>query len=208
VWGVDVSAHTAMLTLSVENVIKDPTTTLTNVLSFVWREDLEWEGRGGNGNQHPPPPSLVSGGNSTMDWKMDAEDLLVNHGESFRELLDVTSLIVNATISLTSSSSSSSSNDKSFQQTIEDAFASEMDRSSSMTVWPCPSFWEDLVEDGEHKPTTDTRNVPDDTRQMMMMQVLHRIAGNMVPNCSDDDPFARCTVNKDRCEVKRTAKCN
>ena len=204
--GVDVSAHTAMLTLSLENVIKDPTTTLTNVLSFVWREDWEWEGRGGNGNQHPPPPSLVSGGNSTMDWKMDAEDLLVNHGESFQELLDVTSLIVNAKISLTSSSSSSS-NDKTFQQTIADAFASEMDRSSGMTVWPCPSFWEEHVEDGDNKPTTDTSNVLDDTSQVMM-QLLNRIASNMVPNCSDDDPFARCTVNKDRCEVKQTARCN
>ena len=25
---------------------------------------------------------------------------------------------------------------------------------------------------------------------------------------SDDDPFARCTANKDRCEVKGDAKCS
>jgi hypothetical protein len=192
-FAVDVSAHTAMLTLSLEDVLSNPTTVMTNMLSFVWREDWEWEKDRGSGN-HPP---IVSSDGNSKDWKAVAGNLVGNHGESLLKFLYVTSLILNETISLVNGD-----NENSLQQSIHDAFASEMDRSSGMTVWPCPSFWEGLdeVDDG----STMKGIVHDEHNEM---QMLRRIADYMVPNCIDDDPFVRCTVNKDRCEVERNAKC-
>lgn len=190
----DVSAHTAMLTLSLDDVLKDPKTTLTNVLGFVWREDWEWEDRGSGSHPHP---SLISSIES-RDWRIEAGDLVVNHGESLRAFLDITSLVLNETISLTSSND----DENTLQQSIQKSFASEMDRSVGMTIWPCPSFWEGVEGDSQPVVIGDVR---DDYSQI---QVLRRIADAMVPNCSDDDPFVRCTVKKDRCEVKRNAKCN
>jgi len=173
-----VSAHTAMLTLTLEDVINDPSITLASVLGFVWREDWEWEG---HGNHHPtqrPPPQ--------RGWKHEAEELVRNHesGSLLQTMLDQASLVVRET--------TSSAGGLAFRKAIQGAFASEMKRSSGMTSWPCPSFWEG-VESGSDKDNE--------------VRALQHVAGEMVPNCSDDDPFVRCTINKDRCEVKHDAKC-
>merc|ERR1711862_87919 len=78
-----------------------------------------------------------------------------------------------------------------FMKAVEGAFESEMKRSSDLTAWPCPSFWEGSVY--TDSPSNDA--------------LLINIASHMVPNCNDDDPFVRCTINRDKCEVKRDAKC-
>ncbi len=189
----DVSAHTAMLTISLDDVLKDPTTALSNVLTFIWREDWEWEDRVSGSYPRSSPISSVG----SRDWRKEAGDLVVNHGESLHTFLDITSLILNETISL----ANSNDNENALQQSTQNAFASEMDRSVGMTVWPCPSFWEGV--EGESKPTV-IGDVRDANSQI---QVLRRIADYMVPNCNDEDPFVRCTINKDRCEVKRNVKC-
>ncbi|KAL3778789.1 hypothetical protein ACHAW5_006755 [Stephanodiscus triporus] len=156
-----VSAHTAMVTLSLEDVLRDPKTALGRVLAFVRREDWEWEGRGGGGGDESR--QSPEGGEETRA----ADDLIVVDRGGF--------LLCRC------------------------AFAGEMDRSSNLTSWPCPSFWEGVDGIGGG---SDNDDGDDQTR------VIRRISGEMVPNCIDNDPFARCTVNKDRCEVKGDAKCN
>jgi len=183
-----VSAHTAMLTLSLDDVIKDPTDVLARILGFVWREDWEWEGRGGG--KHPQEGLLPQ---RTRSWQQEAEDLVENHGGSLQKMLEQTSLILKET----TSSATSGNNNKSFQKAIQGAFASEMKRSADMTAWPCPSFWEGVETDGSGG----------DGDGNDQMRALQRLSEEMVPSCSDDDPFVRCTVNKDRCEVKKDAKC-
>lgn len=70
---------------------------------------------------------------------------------------------------------------------VGDDLANEMTKSNNLTSWPCPSFW-----DGVNKDNSGA---------------AHKIASGMTPNCRDGDPYAQCTVNKDRCEVKKDAKC-
>ena len=105
------------------------------------------------------------------------------------KLFDYTSLLLDET-------QSSIENDDLFKKSIQGAFASEMSRSSDMTSWPCPSFWEGV--------DTTTTNGDDNSQQKRISQ---HISSEMIPNCRDNDPFVRCTVNRDRCEVKRDAKC-
>lgn len=191
-----------MLTLSLDDVLKGPATALSNILSFIWREDWEWED---DGNHRHDPQNASFGNSSSIDWKAEADDLVVNHGEKMQSFLDMTSFILNETISLVNHNA----NVNKLRQSIQEAFASELVRSAGMTVWPCPSFWEGIeeVKSVNIKPSRSKTNDVhgDDNGQM---QVLRRIAEDMVPNCSDDDPFVRCTVNKDRCEVKGSVKCN
>ena len=175
---LDVSAHTAMLTLSLEDVLKDPSAVLTSTLGFIWRNDWDYEGQGGV--KHRERELLPPQGG----WKTKAADLIENHGGALQTLFDETSLILQAT-------ASSARGNNSFDKAIQGAFASEMHRSSDLTAWPCPSFWEG-VDNGVGNDATI---------------ILQHISGEMVPNCSEDDPFVRCTVNKDRCEVNRDAKC-
>lgn len=176
-----------MVTLSLEDVLRDPKTALDRVLSFVRREDWEWEGRGGGDESRQSP----EGGKETRA----ADDLVVvDRDGSLRTLLDRASLVLDE-----ASSYADAGDVDAFRKSIRDAFAGEMERSSNLTTWPCPSFWEGVGGIGED---SDNGNGDDQTR------VLRRISGEMVPNCIDDDPFARCTVNKDRCEVKGDAKCN
>lgn len=178
----DVSAHTAMLTLSLGDVIKDPAAALASILEFIWRDDWEWEGHGAHHPKQGPPPQ--------RGWKREAEGLVEEGragGGSLRKMLEETSLVLREATSHAGGSA--------FRKTIQGAFASEMKRSEGMTAWPCPSFWEGVNAEGGDLYGDDD------------LRVLQQLAGEMVPNCSDDDPFARCTVNKDRCEVKRNAKC-
>lgn len=188
-----------MLTLSLEEVFQDPTDVLASILSFVWREDWEWEGHGGGGN-HPNQGLVLPRGGSS--WKHTAEDLILNHHVhddddddygSLDKLLEQTSLILEET---SSSAINNDGNSNAFQKSIQGAFASEMQRSQDMTAWPCPSFWEGVESSSSGGDDGDNQ-----------IRVLRHISGEMVPNCKDDDPFVRCTVNKDRCEVKGDAKC-
>jgi len=184
-----VSAHTAMLTLSLEDALKDPTDVLSNILSFVWREDWEWEGHGGN---HPAQDRDQPHGG----WKEDAKQLVENdHGDLLHRLVEQTSIILGETTPLAQSDNGNNDNNAAFQKAMQGAFASEMNRSSDMTSWPCPSFWEGVVQN-------DTNSNDD-----ILMNVMQKLAREMVPNCSDEDPYARCTVNRDRCEVRGDAKC-
>jgi hypothetical protein len=66
---------------------------------------------------------------------------------------------------------------------IQSSFANEMKLSKDMTAWPCPSFWEGENDNDKY------------------------FANALVPNCKEDDPFVRCTVNRDRCEVRGDPKC-
>ena len=167
-----------MITVSFEDVLKDPVNVLSSILSFVWREDREYEGHGGKDYPREAPG---------RSWEEDAADL--TKGASYRTMLEIASSIFESSPLLIAAGGDG--ND-SIHREIQDAFASEMRRSSDMTSWPCPSFWEGL-DTGENGGN--------------QMKVLQQLASNMIPNCSDDDPFARCTVNRDRCEVRREAKC-
>ncbi|KAL7533413.1 hypothetical protein ACHAXR_005217 [Thalassiosira sp. AJA248-18] len=193
-----VSAHTAMLTVSLEDVVKDPKNILASILGFVWREDWEWEGHGGKHNHQGALPPRNGG------WTREAEDLVIgddHRGDSsLQRLMGRTARILQE-----STSSARDGNSSSFSKAIQGAFASEMKRSSGMTSWPCPSFWEgvDSSSGGTGGNNADSDG-GDGHNQMRMLQL---ISGEMIPNCSDDDPFSRCTVNKDRCEVNRDAKC-
>jgi len=173
-----------MLTISLEQILKEPINVLSSILFFIWRDDWEWEGHGGKYHEQQGLPPLIG-------WKQKAEDLVMSKdgSELLQKLLEQSAAIVDESIS----TAKDDSNSNAFKKSIQGAFASEMKRSSDMTSWPCPSFWDgvNLDEDGQDQ----------------MQVVLQRISSEMVPNCSDDDPFARCTVNKDRCEVKRDAKC-
>ncbi len=211
VCGADVSAHTAMVSLSLEDVLRDPETVLERVLSFVRREDWEWEGRedgGGGGGDDGNPPS-PKGGGEEQQRVAPADDLVVvDRGGSLRALLDRASLIIDE-------ASSSIADDagggdvEAYRESIRDAFAREMERSLDLTAWPCPSFWEgadgNVIGGGGDTAGVSARDGDDGDDQTL---VLRRISGLMVPNCADDDPFARCTVKKDRCEVKGDPKCN
>ena len=176
--GTDVSAHTAMVTVSLEDVLKDPAGALDKVLTFIRRDDWEWK------NRETLPEK-------EEDKKRGAVDdrLVVNRDELLRALLDRASLVVDGASSLYVDA---------YRKSIRDAFSYEMEMSSDMSAWPCPSFWEGV--DG--RPGTNSDNKDGQTL------ILRRISEEMVPNCSDDDPYARCTVNKDRCEMRGDAKCN
>ena len=171
-----------MLTISLEEIITDPIDVLSSILSFTWREDWHWEGHGGQQHAHQGSPHAT--------WKQEAEELVSKLSDELNKLMEQTSLLLDETIS-------STTDDHTLKKTIQGAFASEMKRSSDMTSWPCPSFWEGLEVSGSNV-------VADHDDQM---RVLQQISSDMVPNCKDDDPYTRCTVDKDKCEVKRNAKC-
>ena len=172
-----------MLTISLEEIIADPIDVLSGILSFTWREDWDWEGHGGQQHPHQGLPHAT--------WKQEADELVSNQqSDVLDRLMEQTLLLLDETIS-------STTDDHKLKKSIQGAFASEMKRSSDMTSWPCPSFWEGMEVSGG-------KNVADHDNQM---NVLQQISSDMVPNCKDDDLYTRCTVNKDKCEVKRDAKC-
>jgi len=166
-----VAAHTAELTLTLDNILKHPTDTLETILTFVWRQDWEWEGHNHDRikrEERELYPKI---------WKGAAEEFVASEDGSLQPLLNQVSLLL----------SSSTSDATSFGETIQQSFASEMTKSKDLTSWPCPSFWDGVDNDDSG--------------------AAHKIATEMTPNCRDGDPYARCTVNKDRCEVKKDAMC-
>ena len=182
-----------MITLSLEDLLTDPTTIISNILSFIWREDWDWEGHNGGGQTHPhqSQPKYAT-------WKLEAEEIVTQQLKDTSSLLYMltkhTQLLLHETI-LSTNEDKSDDDNNAFKKSIQGAFASEMKRSSDMTSWPCPSFWEGV------DTSTDAS---DDNDQL---RILQQISNEMIPNCRDDDPFVRCSVNKDKCEVKRDAKC-
>ena len=119
---------------------------------------------------------------NTADLDLKASSLIQRDMKSklseLSELLKISSLVVGKAVALVEQ-------DHSFRKDNQEAFADEMRRSKDMTSWPCPSFWEGVNGD----------------------ETLTSIASQMVPNCRDDDPFVNCSVNRDRCEVKRDPVC-
>ncbi len=211
VWGSDVSAHTAMITLSLEDALRDPAATLGRVLSFVRRDDWEWEGRGeggGGGGDDGNRPSPKKGGEERQRMAPTDDLVVVDRGGSFRALLERASLVLDGAFS-SFAEVAGGVDVEAYQESVRDAFAREMERSSDLTAWPCPSFWEGAdgnVIGGGDIAGANAHDIDDDGDDQT--RVLRRISGEMAPNCADDDPFARCTVKKDRCEVKGDAKCN
>lgn len=171
-----VAAHTAELTLTLDNLLKHPTDTLETILTFVWRQDWEWEGHNHNHQKATRRVEEEEGGLFPKIWKDDAEEFVASEDGSLQPLLYQLSLLLQDD-SLTSSS---------FGETMRHSFVNEMSKSKDLTSWPCPSFWDGVNDEPS---------------------VLSQIASEMTPNCRDGDPYARCTVNKDRCEMKKDAKC-
>ena len=173
-----VAAHTAMITISLQDILRDPSVALGRILSFVWRDDWEWEG----GEKEPQSPE-----NRNKEKKasqvVDDEHLVVDRDGSLRRLLDLTLLVLDE----------SSTSDDAVKKSLHDAFTGEMKLSKDMTAWPCPSFW-----NGENSNS----DAGDD-----QMRIIRQISTEIVPDCSDDNPFARCTVNRDRCEVRSDSQC-
>ncbi|KAL9189420.1 hypothetical protein ACHAXT_009095 [Thalassiosira profunda] len=174
-----VSMHTAMLTLPLGDVVKHPADTLTKVLTYIWKENWDWEGQGEEANEHKQQ-------NPPGGWRRAAEDLIAkDSGGHLEELLDRTATLIQET------TPGLRGDGDVFKTALQGAFAAEMKRSNDMTVWPCPSFWEGVEADGG---ATEE-------------EAVRRIAGEMVPDCGDDHPFARCTIKRDKCELARDAKC-
>ena len=199
------SAHTAMLTISLEDVIKDPTAVLTSILNFVWREDWEWEGRGGMAiNQQQQEKSHEGSWQKEANDLIDNEDMNDNDNSHYylKRMLEQTTLLLEETTSTVQDDGK-----KSFQKAMQGAFSSEMKRSSDMTSWPCPSFWEGISSSSAGDDANDDSVATGNDGERFQMHILQRISKEMVPNCNDEDPFVRCTVNRDRCEVKQDAKC-
>jgi hypothetical protein len=168
-----------MITIFLEDILRDPSVALGRILSFIWRDDWEWEG----GNK-----KLQSSENRIKEKKkasqvVDDEHLVVDRDGSLRRLLDLTLLVLDEL----------STSDDAVKKSLHDAFTGEMKLSKDMTVWPCPSFWEGVNSDGDAE---------DD-----QMRIIRLISTEIVPDCSDDNPFARCTVNRDRCEVRSDSQC-
>ncbi|KAL7505693.1 hypothetical protein ACHAWX_000626 [Stephanocyclus meneghinianus] len=65
--------------------------------------------------------------------------------------------------------------------TVQNAFEEEMNQSKDMTVWPCPSFW-------------------------LGVEKL-KFNSLLVPECRDGHPWIKCTINRDKCEVKEDPEC-
>mmetsp|Transcript_8546 Transcript_8546/g.14030 ORF Transcript_8546/g.14030 Transcript_8546/m.14030 type:complete len:449 (+) Transcript_8546:104-1450(+) len=168
-----VAAHTAELTLTLDNILKHPTDTLETILTFVWRQDWEWEGHNHNENKSEERdlyPKI---------WKGAAEEFVASKGGSLQPLLYQLSLLLQDGLL--------SSDATLFGDTLQRSFANEMTKSKDMSSWPCPSFWDGVDND--------------------YSGAAYKIANEMTPNCKDDNPYARCTVKKDRCEVKKDAIC-
>jgi hypothetical protein len=64
---------------------------------------------------------------------------------------------------------------------IQNAFEEEMNQSKDMTVWPCPSFWFGVDK--------------------------LKFNSLVVPECRDGHPWIKCTINRDKCEVKEDPEC-
>jgi hypothetical protein len=72
--------------------------------------------------------------------------------------------------------------DASVTSIIQNAFKEEMDLSEDLTHWPCPSFWEGVEK--------------------------LKLNSWLVPDCREGHPWIKCTINRDKCEVKQDPVCD
>ena len=167
-----VSAHTAELTLTLSNILKHPADTLEAILTFIWRQDWDWEGHSHDEykmEERDLYPKI---------WAGVAESFIASEDGSLQPLLNQISLLLQEDFLL-----SSGSDARAFGKAVQLSFSEEMIKSKDMTSWPCPSFWDGVKRDDSGAAS--------------------KIASEMTPNCRDGDPYARCTIDKDRSEVKK-----
>jgi hypothetical protein len=72
---------------------------------------------------------------------------------------------------------------------LDQVLLDELQRTNNLTIWPCPSFWS--AGDG-----------PDPTNMSPLVQCL---AQALSPDC--EDPYAKCWVERDKCEAAGDARC-
>lgn len=72
---------------------------------------------------------------------------------------------------------------------LDQVLVEELKLSRNMTIWPCPSFW-------------NSGDAPD---PMNISPLLQRLAKALSPDC--DDPYAKCWVERDKCEAVGDARC-
>ena len=161
-----VSAHTSMLSVSLNAILKDPISTMQQILQFVFTNNWEWEDKKGAAWEE-------------IDSKKEAEELVSNSLDDVIGLAD----IIEETVVLQEQVEQllSTSGDNIISRSLQNAFDEEMQLSEDMTHWPCPSFW-----DGVEKL---------------------KINSGLVPDCRDDHPWIKCTINRDKCEVKQDPEC-
>lgn len=75
-------------------------------------------------------------------------------------------------------------------QILDQVLQNEMELSHNMTAWPCPSFW----------------NVGDEPDSTRLSPLVQRLAQALSPDC-DNDPYATCWVERDKCEAAGDAVC-
>ena len=154
-----VSAHTSMLSVSLSAVLKDPISTMRQILQFVFTNNWEWEDKNG----------AVWG---EIDLKNETESAI---NDSLRDIIEQTVLIHDHVKHILHTS------EENISRSIQNAFNEEMQLSEDMTHWPCPSFW-----DGVEKL---------------------KMNSGLVPDCRDGHPWIKCTINRDKCEVKQDPVC-
>jgi hypothetical protein len=161
-----VSAHTSMISVTLDGVLNNPQTSLENIFKFVFTNDWEWEGGKGDKVWKEVDPNKEAAAFIDLENTRTAdssylrrvtEDLIVIQGQLEQYL------------------------DKSVTSIIQNAFKEEMDLSEDLTHWPCPSFWEGVEK--------------------------LKLNSDLVPDCRDDHPWIKCTINRDKCEVKQDPKC-
>jgi hypothetical protein len=162
-----VSAHTSMISVSLNDVLKDPISTLQQIIQFVFSNNWEWEG--GN-TQVWKDIDAKKEASEFVDW----ETTRIVENES-KQLLNKISLVQEQVENALDTKGE-------LAAAVQDGFKEEMELSEDMSHWPCPSFWAGV-------------------EQLKMNSAL-------VPDCRDDHPWIKCTINRDKCEVKKDPECN
>jgi hypothetical protein len=134
-----VSAHTSMLTLSIKDILEDPSNILQKILEFVFTNNWVWEGGGSK------PWKDIYANQQAMDIIIAESS---NEKSYLNSVLDETKLIQKEVEKQFIESGVATI----FQSTFEE----EMQRSNDMTAWPCPSFWA-----GVNKLKMNAQLVPD-----------------------------------------------
>lgn len=183
-----VAAHTALITLSSTEALEDPVGTLDRVVTFVM-QDPKSKGidkygsttvvQDEYGNDVDPSEDAVRYLAEMKRWRGAVDQYATAEEEREGSFASVAQVTA-AQLGRTSSWDDT-------KKIMEEALAAEMKRSKDMNVWPCPSFWEGL-------PPAGTEG-----------GVSRKWASMVVPDC--DDEFVKCTVKRDKCEMKGDPLC-
>lgn len=161
-----VSAHTSMISVNLNDALKDPTTILHHILKFVFADDWEWEG----GNKDKVWKEIDAGEEAAAF--IDSESTRTAESCLLKRAIDDTKIVQKYM---------EQALDESLLHLVQNAFIEEMDLSEDLTHWPCPSFWK-----GVDKLQLNT---------------------GLVPDCREDHPWIKCTINRDKCEMKQDPEC-